>query len=383
MTDVAQEDWDQLVGDVNKTTPFMEWRFLASLEESGVLGPRSGWVPQIMVLKRGLRLVAGAPLYVKFHSRGEYVFDFSWAECAHHLGLDYYPKLLVGVPFTPVTGARLLTTRGEDRAVLLRTLASALVSFCQEAGFSSVHVNFAQEDEVNALCSVGFMERNDIQFHWFRRDEKQFDEYLRRFKSKRRNQIKREHRALGTEGLCIKTTRGEALSPADARTAYQLYHSTIDRNPWGCQYLNEDVFLWWFSRFQDRVELVLASDPDGRVVAGALNFSSPTRLYGRYWGCFEDRRFLHFGVCYYHGIQECYDRGLVAFEPGAQGEHKLVRGFEPTLTRSAHLIVDPRLHRAVSDFLVRERSVTQKRRLSLRTCMGTKTTRNELGSSRF
>ncbi len=368
LDDVEQAAWDRLASAPD-SSPFVEWRFLQSLEVAGTLQPDTGWVPRFPLIFRGSELVAAAPAYVKFHSAGEFVFDHSWAELAHRLGVDYYPKLLVGVPFTPVTGPRLLVAPGEDRAVLRRALGQVLVEMCRSMELSSAHVNFTSREEADALSDVGFHQRFGLQYHWHRYEDRSWDQYLARFNSKRRNQLKRERRELEHQGIEIETLEGPRLAGMGP-TAFRLYKSTIDKLYWGRQYLTLKAFEYWAEHLQDRLRLVVARDPDGEVVAGAVNFEKDRRLYGRYWGCFRELRHLHFNVCYYHGIDECLVRGLDVFEPGAGGEHKLVRGFEPTVMYSAHHLRDPRVDDVVRRHLAREREIVLLEREQLLDALG-------------
>lgn len=322
--------------------------------------------------------MAAAPLYVKFHSHGEFVFDFAWADFANRHGLRYYPKLLTAVPFTPVTGRRLLTHPAEDRRVLLDVLAKVLVELCAHLELSGAHVNFALDDEIEALVAAGFIERYDVQYHWQRDpSESSFDDFLQRFSSKKRNQIKRERRAVAEQGLEIVTLSGETLAdPALSDLAYRVYRSTVDKFAWGRLYLNPDLFKIWFDRMRDQILFVIArrsssssssssslnslnsagvANAMDEIVAGAVNFAKGRRLYGRYWGAFVEARFLHFNVCYYHGIEDCFSRGFDVFEPGAQGEHKRVRGFAPTLVKSAHYIRDEAFRDVLRHHLAAER----------------------------
>jgi predicted N-acyltransferase len=313
------------------------------------------------VLARRGEPVAAAPAFVKTHSQGEFVFDHAWAEAARRGGLRYYPKLLVGVPFTPVTGPRLLVSPEagpEEQAALREALARALVGFAESAGLSGVHVNFLQEEELEPLLEAGFLHRLGLQYHWSRGEARSFDDYLAQFNSKKRNQLKRERREPAAQGLELCTLRGEALA-GHAEVAFRLYLSTVEKFSWGRQYLAPATFERWFEELRDVLELVVARDQAGEIVAGAVNFQKGPRLYGRYWGAFEERRHLHFNVCYYHAIEECCRRGLEVFEPGAGGEHKLVRGFAPTLTHSAHHLRDPRLAQAVASYLASERAAVR------------------------
>ncbi len=374
IADVEPEAWDALLGEGDDASPFLEHRFLSSLEDGGALDERSGWIPRFPIIRRGERIVAAAPAYVKLHSQGEFVFDWSWAEAAERLGIAYYPKLLVGVPFTPVTGRRLLTAAGEDRPNLMALLGKLTIELCELINLSSVHVNFALEEEVRALESVGFLARDGIQYHWQRHGEPAFDDYLARFTSKRRNQIKRERRELADQNITIELLPGAALDEKLLDTAFELYKTTVEKFYWGRQYLNREVFGLWRDRLPDRLEL-MAARRGKKIVAGAINFAKGKRLYGRYWGAFEEVRHLHFNVCYYAGIDECFAKGFDAFEPGAGGEHKLARGFEPTLQRSAHWVKDPRFREILARHLPSERMEIRRHREAMLGSMGVRGSR--------
>jgi uncharacterized protein len=332
-------EWDALLDQEELPSPFVEHRFLLSLQRAGVLGEANGWLPRFPIVRRDGRLVAAAPAYVKFHSHGEFVFDFAWAEFAQRTGRPYYPKLLVGVPFTPVTGARLLVGQGPEQDLYRRTLVQTLQAMTEGLGLSSIHVNFVGQSDLSILKEAGFASRLGMQYHWSRYDQTSYQEYLDRFSSKRRNQLKRERK--GCDGFTIETLREDQLNATMADLAHRLYLTTVDKFAWGRRYLNRSVFESWFDGHRDQVEFVVARNAHKDVVAGAVNFVKDRRVYGRYWGAFEEHRFLHFAVCYYHTIDECLRRSIDGFEPGAQGEHKLVRGFEPVLTYSAHAILDP------------------------------------------
>ncbi len=356
LSEVDEAEWDALLGDGDDASPFLEWRFLRSLERAGTLGIDHGWVPRIPLVRRDGKLVAAAPAYIKLHSQGEFVFDFAWASFAERVGIQYYPKLVVGVPFTPVTGRRILTAPDEDRPFLVRAVGQVLAELCEHFDLSSAHVNFATEDEVKMLGELGYEHRLGIQYHWFRRGESTFDDYLQRFNSKRRNQLKRERRELERQNVAIEVLGGRDMTPDLVKLAFRIYKSTVDKFYWGRQYLNQRVFELWIESLPERFELVAARERDsGDIVAGAVNFAKGRRLYGRYWGCFKELKHLHFNVCYYEGIQRAFEQGLDVFEPGAGGEHKLVRGFEPTLMHSAHFIRSERLAGPVAQYLAAER----------------------------
>lgn len=371
VSELDASTWNALLGGPD-ASPFLEHGFLTSLEEAGTLEIETGWVPRIPVLKRGDEVVAAVPAYVKLHSFGEFVFDHSWAHFAERSGVRYYPKLLVGVPFTPVTGRRFLTAAGEDRAKLVPVLGRALTELAEAFECSSVHVNFAEKEEAEALESAGYLLRHGIQYHWHREGAETFDDYLGRFNSKRRNQLKRELRAPEEQGLELEVLRGEALA-GNEKLAFRLYLSTVEKFVWGRQYLNQKVFDLWVKRIPHSLEVVVARRrDDGDVVAGAVNFAKGRRMYGRYWGCFEEYKHLHFNVCYYRGIRECIDRGLDVFEPGAGGEHKLVRAFAPTVMYSAHWLAHPGLRDAIAQHLDHERRAIEEERGAMLDAMGKK-----------
>lgn len=356
LADVSEPAWDALLDPA--CTPFQKRRWLHAMEREGCATEATGWHPRHLTLWRGDSLVAAAPAYVREDSQGEFVFDHGWANAAHRAGIRYYPKLTLSVPFTPATGRRFLVAPGEDRAALTRTLCEAAVRFAREEKLSSVHVLFPTEEEAEHAEAAGAMTRLGVQYQWDNPGYRGYDEFLARFDSKRRHQLRREARAAGEQGITLRTRRGDALSEADAPMAYRLYLSTVDKFAWGRRYLNEGFFRRVLRDFREHVELVEAVK-DGRVVAGAINVASPTHLYGRYWGCFEEFAFLHFNVCYYHSIGECIARGVRRFEGGAGGEHKVTRGFEPAVTRSSHWVFHPGLDRAIREFVGRERAAIE------------------------
>jgi len=357
ISEIPQEAWDSLLDD--GATPFLEWSWLDALEQSGSVAPRTGWHPRHATLWQGSKLVAAAPAYLKDHSHGEFVFDWSWATAAERVGLRYYPKLAVCVPMTPATGRRMLVARGEDRASRERQLISAIQQYARSQDLSSVHVLFPTEQEIPNLEAAGLCIRLGVQYHWMNEGYASFEDFLARFNAKRRHQLRRERRALLEQKIQVRTVRGDELAGADPREIFRLYCSTVDKYPWGQRQLVPAFFERALKQFRHRVELVEARR-EGRLVAGAFNLASADVLYGRYWGCLEDHPFLHFNVCLYHSIDECIGRGRRRFEPGAGGEHKLVRGFEPRLTYSAHWILEPSLDRAVRAFLVHERAAIER-----------------------
>lgn len=351
--DVPREAWDALVAD--DASPFVEHTWLDALEESGCVGAERGWLPRHFALFRGDRLVAAVPAYARGGSEGEFVFDFAWADLSQRLGVPYYPKLLFAVPFTPATGARVLVAPGEDVANATRVFAHAARKFADDADLSGVHVNFVREDEQARWTEAGYFPRLGFQYHFFREGAKTWDDYLGRFSSKRRNQIKREVAQPAKDGVTIETLAPSALTPDVVRTMYAFYASTVDKHYYGSRYLNPRFFHLVAERFADRLAWVVARDASGAIIAGAFNVAKGKRLYGRYWGARVDLPMLHFNVCYYHGVRECIARGLDVFEPGAGGEHKRARGFVPTATYSAHWLRNPRLSGIIEPHVARER----------------------------
>jgi predicted N-acyltransferase len=336
----------------------MAWDWLACLEESGAVGEASGWLPRPLALYRGAELVAVAPAYVKLHSEGEFVFDWSIADVAHRMGLDYYPKLVMAVPFTPATGERVLVRQGFSREEATRIVASAASELAREIGMSGAHVLFPREEEMLALRDAGYDERLGVQFHFENRGYRSFDDVLAALPSKKRTQIRRERAQPGRDGVRIETVPRERIDRALAREMHALYLTTVDKFVYGRRYLNVRFFELVAERFADYLAWVVATrreDGRDRIVASAFNVKGGGVLYGRYWGTHVDLPFLHFNVCFYHGIDEVVREGLRVFEPGAGGEHKRVRGFAPTVTRSAHVFLDDRLRAIVRPFFERER----------------------------
>jgi predicted N-acyltransferase len=343
--------WDGLVGD---GLPFVEWGWLASLEEAGCVGTETGWLPQHLALYEGDRLIGACPLYVKGHSQGEFVFDHGWAEAAARAGLRYYPKLLVASPFTPATGVRFLAAPGADRAHVTRVLGSTLQRICHEGPFSSVHVNFCLPEEVEALSALGYERRTGYQFQWESPGWRDFDDYLEAFRSKRRNQIKRERRELLAQDVEIMAYVGAEIPDELFGPMFELYTTTVDKFYWGHRYLNAELFELLRRRWKHRLCFIVARRR-GRLIAGTVNVRKGPVLYGRYWGTFEDLRHLHFNVCYYAAIELCLREGITRFEPGAGGAFKYLRGFDARATDSMHHVDDPRFADAVRRYLAQER----------------------------
>jgi uncharacterized protein len=349
--EIEQANWDALA--VPSGSPFVEWTWLDCLEEAGCVGPKTGWLPHHLTVFEGETLIAAAPAYLKSNSEGEFVFDWSWAELARRLGVRYYPKLVVAVPFTPATGDRLLVAPGHDRAELARALADAARELARELPLSGAHVLFPREDEARAWWEAGMMRRSGVQYHWANRGWSTWEEFLSSFNAKRRHQLRREAAQPEKDGVTIETLPSGAYTPDMADTMHELYTTTVDKFAWGRRYLTSHFFRLVAERFTHRLAWVVARR-GGEIIAGAFNVKKGDRLYGRYWGAREDVPFLHFNVCYYHGVRQCIDEHLAVFEPGAGGEHKRARGFAPTLTHSAHWLRDPRMGEVIGDFLARE-----------------------------
>jgi uncharacterized protein len=334
--------------------PFFDYEFLDALEKSGSVGPGTGWSPVHLVCEGDGNLVGAMPLYLKTDSYGEYVFDWEWAHAYHEHGVPYYPKLVAAVPFTPATGPRLLVGPGADREAVVRALLDAARSLGEENRVSSTHALFVPEGDLDDFEERGFAVRHSLQFHWRNRGHGSFDDYLGALTSKRRRQISRERRQLEEEGLSIERLTGEALAPTHADTMYRFYLATSDRK-WGAPYLNREFFREVFRTMKDRLLFVLARDAAGKPIAGTINFYKDAALFGRHWGAVEDRRNLHFELCYYQTVEFAIERQIELFEAGAQGEHKLARGFLPTLTRSAHELRHPAFRRAIERFVEEEK----------------------------
>jgi predicted N-acyltransferase len=345
-------EWDACTGG----NPFVSHAFLSAVEESGSTGRRTGWMPQHAVLRDETgRLLGAAPMYAKSHSYGEYVFDHGWANAFEQAGGRYYPKLQVASPFSPVPGPRLLVhpESGHSAAAMTVALAAALRQACGELSLSSVHVTFCGEAEYEALGAQGWLQRIGMQFHWENAGYGSFDDFLAALNSRKRKALRRERRDANAAGLTFRTLQGHEITARHWKAFHRFYLSTVDRK-WGSAYLTERFFPLLSERLGDQVVLMLA-EQNNEPVAGALNLMGPDALYGRNWGCIGDWPFLHFELCYYRAIDFAIAHGLKRVEAGAQGEHKIQRGYLPRPTYSAHWIEHPGLRAAVSDYLDQER----------------------------
>jgi predicted N-acyltransferase len=299
---------------------------------------------------------------LKGNSEGEFVFDWSWADLAHRLGLAYYPKLVVSAPFTPATGDRLLVASTHDRAEITRLFVGVLQELAREVPLSGAHVLFPREAEARAWWETGMMRRAGVQYHWRNGGWSTWEDFLASFNAKRRHQLKREWAQLAKDGVVVETLAPDAYDRRAADTMYELYVTTVDKFRWGRRYLNPRFFRLVAERWKDRLAWVFATKGKD-VIAGAFNVKKGDRLYGRYWGVRDEAAripFLHFNVCYYHGVRQCLAEGLTVFEPGAGGEHKRARGFAPTMTHSAHWLADARFSAIVRPHLVREQEAIER-----------------------
>jgi uncharacterized protein len=343
---VDAADWDSCAGADN---PFLSHAFLSALEESGCVGPRTGWAARHLVGRDANGTIAGVvPLYVKSHSQGEYVFDHSWAQAYANAGGRYYPKLQACVPFTPVPGARLLARPGPARDAVREALAQALAGLPRRTGVSSLHVTFCAEADAELLADNGLALRRGVQFHWPNRGYATFDDFLATLSHSRRKAIKRERRDVAESGIEFVALAGGDLTRAHWDAFFEFYVSTSDRK-WGNPYLNRRFFDLLHDRLADRTLLVMGRK-HGDWVCGALNLIGTDTLYGRNWGASVDVPFLHFEACYYRALDFAIARKLARVEAGAQGEHKLQRGYLPVSTWSAHALRDPGFEKAVREF---------------------------------
>jgi uncharacterized protein len=335
--------------------PFISHAFLAALEQSNSVGERTGWHPRhVLARSTDGRLVAAAPCYLKSHSRGEYVFDHGWAEAYARAGGNYYPKLQVSVPFTPATGRRLLVREADNRESIARALASGLVEICKICGASGVHVTFAPEAEFRLLGELGYLQRTDQQFHWENRGFANFDDFLGVLTARKRKTIRRERQDALANGISVHWLTGSDLTEEIWDAFFQFYMETGSRK-WGRPYLTRPFYSLVGQTMRERIVLIMAKRAR-RWIAGAINFVGSHSLFGRHWGAIEHHPFLHFELCYYQAIDYAIAHKLPRVEAGAQGEHKIARGYLPTTTYSAHYIADPGLRRAIADYLKRERA---------------------------
>lgn len=352
LADIDARQWDALVAD---SSPFLKHAFLLALEESGAVTPATGWCPSHLVLRDGEGLLAALPLYLKHHSWGEYVFDWGWADAYRRHGQSYYPKLVSAIPFTPSPSPRLLFRPGispEQRDTLYHRVYREVTDQAREQEASSWHILFPSEAEAAGWQAQAMIRREAVQYHWFNQGYRDFDDFLARFSSRRRKNIRRERADVSRSGFGFVCLEGPMISERDWDIFFRFYQSTYHVRGQEA-YLNREFFSRIGATMADDLFLIMA-EKDGSYVAGALFFKSNDTLYGRYWGSEADYHNLHFETCYYQGIEYCLRHGLQRFDAGAQGEHKLRRGFEPVVTLSSHWIADPAFRRAIENFCEEE-----------------------------
>ncbi len=352
--DVDGIQWDSLV---KNNYPFLKSKFLGAMERNGCVGEDAGWIPRHLCYFQDAVLQAALPLYEKHNSWGEFVFDYAWADAYQRYGMPYYPKLLNAIPFTPATGQRMLmknTASPADSVQLTQSLIAGAKTFVRQGEYSGVHCLFPDQADFTEMNIGGAVSRNDCQFHWHNQNYRNFDAFLDLLKSRKRKKIRQERRKVIDAGIEIKWLNGDQTSELDWMNFVRLYHQVYDRK-YGMPAFNQAFFMEIAEQFPNQIHLVLAQDKQ-KTVAGALMYSDDTTLYGRHWGCSEYVDALHFELCYYQGIEYCIQAGLAKFDPGAQGQHKIARGFLPTRTQSLHWLAESTFRKAIADFVAREQS---------------------------
>jgi uncharacterized protein len=354
MTQVYCADWNRLAGDAY---PFLRHEFLLALEQSGSVCEQTGWLPQHLLVLDEEKLVAFMPLYLKQHSWGEYVFDHQWAQAYQQHGLDYYPKWLTAIPLTPCQGARIVFKAGIDPLEVTQLLLNFIKQLSEQCGISSWHCLFPAGQQAEQLRSLGLSIREGVQFHWFNQGYRDFNDFLQTLSASKRKMLKRERRRVSEQGIRLLRIAGPDVSDMQWQEFFQFYAMTYLKR--GSEpYLTPAFFQQVAATMGEQLLLVLAVK-DGKTIAAALSFVGADTLYGRYWGCYEEYNSLHFETCYYQGLDYCIEHGLKRFDSGAQGEHKISRGFEPITTYSAHWIKDARFATAIEQFLAREQKAVQ------------------------
>ena len=357
LDEIDAGEWNGLVGEF----PFLRHEFLSALQRHGCVGRRLGWIPYYLVLRAhpGGAIAGATPTFLKLNSFGEFVFDFAWAEAYERHGLRYYPKLVAAAPYTPATGPRLLVAPGRDETETAQALAEAVREHAAELGLSSLHWLFPLERELPHLRDDGLLIRDDIQYHWTNAGYRDFDDFVDAFTSRKRKKARRERRRVAEQGIELVRRHGDEMDAAEWTLAHRFYAQTFDKK-WNVPVLSRDFFVELGHTMGDQIIVVFARHAQ-QTVAAAILFRGGDTLYGRYWGCDADYHSLHFEACYYQGIDYAIAHGLQRFEPGAQGEHKIARGFLPTWTHSAHWIAEPAFRNAIADYLARERALLQSR----------------------
>ena len=350
LDEISSQDWNKLVKNNN---PFLKHEFLSAMEKCDCVGDHFGWLPRhISIYEKG-ELIGAMPLYEKYNSYGEFVFDHAWADAYERHGLRYFPKLVSAIPYTPATGQRLLATENRFEEIS-GILVNTLLEFANEMEVSSFHCLFPEAQEIDFFAQQQFLIRHDVQFHWQNKNYQSFEEFLTSLNPKKRKNIRQERRKVNESGVRLRVLDGHTATEKDWQDWSLFYKKTFDEK-WGTATFNYDFFSTVAGQLPDQVVLVLA-DLDNRCIAGSLMYKSDTTLYGRHWGCIENINSLHFEACYYQGIEHCIKNGIKTFEPGAQGEHKIARGFLPTRTRSAHWLADDQFRVPIENFVAHEKA---------------------------
>jgi len=347
---ISKQDWESVAG---KTHPFIRYEFLSAMEKCGDVSVATGWTPHHALVYEKDRLIAVMPAYVKHHSYGEFVFDFQWANAYQQHGLDYYPKLISAIPFSPVTGPRICITSGYDESIVISALISACIQIIKNKPLSSWHVLFPEQSTSQLLEKEGLLARRAVHFQWFNKNYNSFEDFLMAFNSRHRKNIRKERQRLATQKVTFQRLDGNAIADEHWQHFYQFYQLTYVKHSGHGGYLSPEFFYTLGREIPEQLMMVVAIK-NGGIIAAALNLKDSTTLYGRYWGCLEEYDFLHFEACYYQGIEYCIEQGLQRFDPGVQGEHKIQRGFHPVLTYSNHWISDKRFREAITQFLKKE-----------------------------
>lgn len=354
LSEVSESDWNSCCyNDHTHHNPFLSHQFLNALEQSGCATAETGWQAQHIILYRGDVIVGVMPLYLKSHSHGEYIFDHQWANAYHNAGGSYYPKLQSSIPFTPVTGRKIMVLQGENAEIIQEHLLQAAVSLAEKLALSSLHVTFAEKSEWEFMADRGFLKRIDQQFHWLNDGYSTFDDFLSALSSRKRKNIRKERKLAVADDIEIEILSGKDITE-DHWDHYFAFYMDTGHRKWGQPYLNRLFFSLLNEKISEQIVLFMCKR-NNKYIAGALNLLSDDTLYGRYWGALENHRYLHFEVCYYQAIEYAIHHGLKKVEAGAQGEHKLARGYLPTSTYSAHWINNPSFRNAIADYLVHER----------------------------
>ncbi|MGK0499204.1 MAG: putative N-acyltransferase [Oceanicoccus sp.] len=354
ITAISAAAWNEITGI---DYPFTRHEFLAALELSNASVADSGWqAHHLLAHDDNDQLIAVMPLYLKFHSYGEYVFDWAWSDAYKRHNVEYYPKLLSAIPFTPATGPRLCIKDGEDKMALYPQISQQLLAHAKQINVSSLHILFPQQAAKESFQAQGLSPRRGVQYHWFNQGYSSFSDFVASFSSRKRKNLNKERRQVTEQGLRLEIIEGPNISADSWRRFFHFYQLTYAKRSGHGGYLNKDFFERLAATMPEQLVLVLAYDEQHgeEAIAGALNFRDSKTLYGRYWGCIVEHEFLHFEACYYQGIEYCIAKGLQRFDPGAQGEHKIQRGFTPTETWSNHWIANPEFRHAIDDFLERD-----------------------------